>query len=94
MIASPTYSYISVAGYNLNFNISLGICSTSNCTSERATASSRAIDDSGSRINGNLSTSTSSINSNIFLPIGLALGALGLCTFGIIAGLRKYSEAP
>jgi hypothetical protein len=77
----------------MNFNISLTPCSTSDCIQERTYAAS--IGKASYGVNaGDSDPSASNVDTNIFLPIGLALGALGLCTLGTIYGLRKYAGAP
>jgi hypothetical protein len=91
---APDRAFISIAGTNLNFNISLTTCATPNCTTERAVAATI----------GNLSTinvnktgsdnSNGNNNTNIFLAIGLGVGLMGLTTAGAIYGLRKFIGDP
>lgn len=93
----------------MNFNITLLPCNTSNCTVERQQAaienaaimglnnntgsnSSGSGSSAGSTLNGGSSGSGSNIS--IFIGIGTGLGLMGLCTFGVIAGARKFREAP
>lgn len=77
----------------MNFNISLTPCGTTDCIEERTTAASIGKYSSGNTADGEGSGGAGG-GTNIFLPISLALGALGLCTFGTIYGLRKFAEAP
>ena len=80
------FAYVSVAGNALNFNISLKKCETMSCKQERSLALSIGNLNADSNQSG-----TNNIDPSIFIPIGISLGLLGLCTFGVIFGLRKFS---
>ena len=74
-------------GNYLGFNISLTACTETNCEAERRTAA--AIGSLNANNNGN-DSSDNLANVDIFLPIGLSVGLMGLCTAGVVAGLRKF----
>jgi hypothetical protein len=102
----PTHAFISVAGVNMNFNITLLPCTTNNCTTERQQAAEEnaAImgtdtgtgTGTGSGSNGTQLTNAGNFGPNVsvFIGIGSGLALLGLCTLGVIAGARKFREAP
>lgn len=72
----------------MNFNISLSVCATLNCTTERQAASQigslNSANTAGSRNNND--------NISIYIPIGAALAALAAVTALIIYGSNKCCE--
>ena len=81
----------------MNFNITLLPCNTTNCTYERQTAF-----DNNNAILG-IDTSTTAVvfgnndagpNVSVFIGIGVGLALTGLCTFGVVAGAKRFKEAP
>jgi hypothetical protein len=91
---TPDHAYVSFAGTNLNFNISLTACATPNCTTERtAAASIGSLNVDNADSNGD-STANGQNDTNIFVAIGLGVGLMGLTTAATIYGLRKFIGDP
>lgn len=89
----------------MNFNITLLPCSTTNCTNERQTAHDQnaVIMNIDTNTTANTSSANQFFGSNngnsgsnlsVFIGIGTGLTLMGLCTMGVIAGARKFREAP
>ena len=92
----------------MSFNISLTVCNTSNCTAERN--ASAIIDQQfeqakqqqqqqqqqsqAAAIPYNDNGGNNVPDPSIFIAIGTGLGLMGLCTFGLIYGARKFKEVP
>jgi hypothetical protein len=91
----PQHAFVSVAGYTMNFNISLGICSTSNCTNERAEdVQLNQLYTESLPVPYSSNQASNVPNVSVFVGIGVGLAMLGACTFGMIYGMRKIKEAP
>jgi hypothetical protein len=89
---TPDKAFVSFAGTNLNFNITLTACATPNCTTEREVAASiGSLSSDNADGNGG---DGSADKSNIFLAIGLGVGLMGAATAGMIYGLRKFIGDP
>ena len=67
----------------------MGLDTNSNSSSDSGS-------NSGSSTGGSLSGSSSGggPNLSVFVGIGTGLALMGLCTFGVIAGAKKFREAP
>ena len=89
---SPAFVYFSVGGNGLDFDISVTICSTVNCSNERAYAASI----SSKNHDVNLKTDEDASNVpdlSVFVGVGVGLATLALGTYAVINGLRKIAES-
>lgn len=88
----PTHFYLTVAGTNLQFSISVITCPTTNCTTERLTAAGISSKNYNVREDAD-PEADNVVNLSIFAAVGVGLVGLGLGTYVIINTLRQFKES-